>query len=256
MAVFPMPDILLAISLFNAINPEPPKKPKPMEVRELCEVYDIEFKEGDEYKYKVKYFQYDPKTEQRSKKYVLAKSLIIAAGSLGSTELLLKCTARGSLKLSNALGTKFFTNGDIFGFMTLEHRTIDVTRGPINTSYVSFQTEAKDFAFAIEDTTLPKMVAPVVATMLELLAHGGKEVNLSHLDDLTKDLNLLFKFGILGILSGGISTTSLIRLFTTIWNDPSARKVLVDILKTGTAKDESTRNFMEAILTWVSTDRF
>ena len=146
-----------------------------MEVRELCEVYDIEFKEGDEYQYKVKYFQYDPKTEQRSQKYVLAKSLIIAAGSLGSTELLLKCKARGSLKLSNALGTRFVTNGDIFGFMTLEHRTLDVTRGPINTSYVSFKTKGNDFAFAIEDTTLPKMVAPLVATMLELLAHGARK---------------------------------------------------------------------------------
>jgi len=241
--------------LFDAINPEPHKKPKPMEVRELSEVYDIEFKEGDEYQYKVKYFQYDPKTEQRKQKYVLAKSLIIAAGSLGSPELLLKCSARGSLKLSKALGTKFVTNGDIFGFMTLEHRTLDVTRGPINTSYVSFKTEGNDFAFAIEDTTLPKMVAPLVATMLELLAHGAQEIKLNHLDDLTKDLNLLFKFGILGILSGGVSTTSLIRLFTTIWNDPSARKVLVDILKTGSAKDESTRNFMGAVLTWVSTDR-
>jgi choline dehydrogenase-like flavoprotein len=241
--------------LFDAINPEPPKKPRPMEIRELCEVYDIEFKEGDEYQYKIKYFQYDPKTEQRKQKYILARSLIIAAGSLGSTELLLKCSARGSLKLSKALGTRFVTNGDIFGFMTLEHRTLDVTRGPINTSYVAFKTKGNDFAFAIEDTTLPKMVAPVVATMLELLAHGAKDVNLNHLDDLTKDLNLLFKFGVLGILSGGISTTSLIRLFTTIWNDPSARKVLVDILKTGSAKDESTRNFMEALLTWVSTDR-
>jgi cholesterol oxidase len=226
-----------------------------MEVRELCEVYDIEFKEGDEYQYKVKYFQYDPKTEQRKEKYVLARSLVIAAGSLGSTELLLKCKARGSLKLSDALGTKFVTNGDIFGFMTLEHRTLDVTRGPINTSYVSFKTEGNDFAFVIEDTTLPKMVAPLVATMLELLAHGAREVKLNHLDDLTKDLNLLFKFGILGILSGSVSTTSLIRLFTTIWNDRSARKVLLDILKTGTSKDESTRNFMEAVLTWVSTDR-
>jgi choline dehydrogenase-like flavoprotein len=241
--------------LFDAINPEPPKKPKPMEIRELCEVYDIQFKEGDEYQYKVKYFQYDPKTEQRMQKYILAKSLIIAAGSLGSTELLLKCSARGSLKLSKALGTGFVTNGDIFGFMTLEHRTLDVTRGPINTSYVSFKTEGNDFAFAIEDTTLPKMVAPLVATMLELLAHGAQEIKLNHLDDLTKDLNLLFKFGILGILSGGVSTTSLVRLFTTIWNDPSARKVLVDILRTGSSKDESTRNFMEAVLTWVSTDR-
>lgn len=241
--------------LFDAINPRPPKKAKPMDIRELCEVYDIEFQEGEEYRYKVKYFQYDASTEKRTEKSLYARSVVIAAGSLGSTELLLKCSARGSLKLSKALGTKFFTNGDIFGFMTLEHRTIDVTRGPINTSYVSFKPQGSASAFAIEDTTLPKMVAPLVATLMELVAHGAREANLSQLDDLVRDLNMLFKFGVLGILAGGMSTTSLVRLFTRIWNNPSARKVLVDILKTGTSKDESTRGFMEALLTWVSTDR-
>ncbi len=240
--------------IFDAMNPETPEKPKPLKVRELCEVYDIEFNEGDEYKYKVKYFQYDPDTDRRQQKYVLAKSLIIAAGSLGSTELLLKCKNKGNLKLSDSLGKNFFTNGDILGFMTLEHKTIDVTRGPINTSHVAFKTKDKDFAFIIEDTTIPKIVAPAVATILELLAHGGKEADMSFLDDLIQDINLMYRFGVLGILSDGISTTSLIRLFTVMWNDPTVRRVLVDILKTGTSKDESTRKFMEAILTWAITD--
>jgi choline dehydrogenase-like flavoprotein len=240
--------------LFDAMNPEPPKKPKPIEVRELCEVYDIEFKEGDEYKYKVKYFRYEPNTDSRQEKYIRAKSLIIAAGSLGSTELLLKCKNRGNLKLSNLLGKNFFTNGDILGFMTLDHRTIDVTRGPINTSHVAFKTEDKDFAFIIEDTTIPKMVAPAVATMLELLANGGKEADLSLLGDLIQNINLMYRFGVLNILSDGISTTSLVRLFTIMWDDPIVRRVLIDILRTGTSKDESTRKFMEAMLTWATTD--
>jgi choline dehydrogenase-like flavoprotein len=240
--------------LFDAMNPEPPKKPKPLEVRELSEAYDIEFTEGDEYKYKIKYFQYDPNTDLRQQKYVLAKSLIIAAGSLGSTELLLKCKDRGHLKLNDTLGKNFFTNGDILGFMTLEHRTIDVTRGPINTSHVAFKTNEKDFAFIIEDTTIPKMVAPTAATMLELLANGGKKADLSSLADLIQNISLMYRFGVLGILSDGISTTSLIRLFTVMWNDPMVRRVLIEILRTGTSKDESIRKFMEAILTWATTD--
>jgi hypothetical protein len=64
----------------------------------------------------------------------------------------------------------------------------------------------------------------------------------------------MYRFGVLGILSDGISTTSLIRLFTIMWDDPTVRRVLIDILRTGTSKDESTSEFMEAILTWATTD--
>jgi choline dehydrogenase-like flavoprotein len=241
--------------LFDAVNPEPPKKPKPLLVRELCEAYDIEFRVGDEYKYKINYFQYDPKTEQRQQRSVLAKSLIIAGGSLGSTELLLKSKDRDHLQLSDNLGKKFFTNGDILGFMTLEHRRIDVTRGPINTSRVSFKTEDKEFAYTIEDTTISKMVAPAFATMFELFAHGAREADVGLLEDLIQDINLLLRFGIASIFAEGISATTLIHMFTVMWNDPSVRKVLVDILKTGTSSDEHIRRFMETMLTWAITDR-
>ena len=241
--------------LANAMNPKPPAKPKPMEVRELCEVYDIEFKEDEEYKYNVLYFQYDPKTEARQHKQVLAKQLVIAAGALGSTELLLKCNDRGSLKLSNILGQKFFTNGDILGFMTLEHRTIDVTRGPINTSCISFKTRDMEYAYTIEDTTISKMVAPVFATMFELFAHGAKDANVDYLKDFIDDINLLLRFGLLSILTDTISTTTMLRLFTTLWNNPAIRAVLIDILKTGTAGDEATHNFVEGLLSWAVEDR-
>lgn len=240
--------------LLDAMNPAPPEKPKPIEVMELCEVYDIEFSEGAEYKYKIKYFQIDPITERRKERYVKAKLLAIAAGSLGSTELLMKCKDRGSLKISDLVGSRFFTNGDLLGFMTLDHRTIDVTRGPINTSRVSFKTKKSDFAYTIEDTTLSKMVAPVIATMFELHAHGAREADIGLLEDLIEDVNLLYRFRALDLLSEGISTTSLIRLFTIMWNDPSVRKVLVEIFKKGTSEDKLTRRFIETILSWAVTD--
>ncbi len=237
-----------------AMNPRPPAKPKPLEVRELCEVYDIEFQEGEEYKYRIKYFQYDPKTEHRQPKEILARALIIAAGSLGSTELLLKCRDRGHLQTSDILGKKFFTNGDILGFMTLEHRKIDVTRGPINTSYVSFRTSDKEYAYTIEDTTISKMVAPIFATLFDLYSHGAREADLSLLENLVQNLNLLLRFGIFGLFAEGITNANLLRLFTIMWNDPSVRKVLVDILKTGTSSDEPMRRFMESVLAWASSD--
>jgi hypothetical protein len=180
---------------------------------------------------------------------------VIAAGALGSTELLLKCNDRGSLKLSNILGQKFFTNGDILGFMTLEHRTIDVTRGPINTSCISFKTRDMEYAYTIEDTTISKMVAPVFATMFELFAHGAKDANVDYLKDFIDDINLLLRFGLLSILTDTMSTTTMLRLFTTLWNNPAIRAVLIDILKTGTAGDESTHNFVEGLLSWAVEDR-
>lgn len=241
--------------LADALNPKPPATRKPLEVKELCQAYDIEFRENEEYRYLVKYFQYDPKTEKRQRKEVLAKSLVIAAGSLGSTELLLKCRERGHLKLSDLLGKRFYTNGDILGFMTLDHRWIDVTRGPVNTSRVSFKTKKLDFAYTIEDTTIAKMAAPAFATFFDLFAHGAREADLSLLENLVENINLLLRFGIFSIFLDGISITSLARLFTVMWNDPAIRRALVGIQKTGTSSDELTRRFMESVLTWATTDR-
>jgi cholesterol oxidase len=47
----------------------------------------------------------------------MAKSIILAAGTLGSTEILLRSN---KLNLSNSLGNNFSTNGDIFGIITLQ----------------------------------------------------------------------------------------------------------------------------------------
>ena len=46
---------------------------------------------------------------------VLARSVVLSAGTLGSTEILLRSRRRG-LVLSDSLGTRFSTNGDLLGF--------------------------------------------------------------------------------------------------------------------------------------------
>ena len=46
---------------------------------------------------------------------VIAASVVVAAGSLGSTQILLRSSANG-LRLSPALGTRFSSNGDLLGF--------------------------------------------------------------------------------------------------------------------------------------------
>jgi choline dehydrogenase-like flavoprotein len=236
-------------NLYDAMKSGDPANP--LEIRELSEVYDIKYEEGKEFPYTILYNLYDKmKSSPPQKKEVSAKKVVIAAGTLGSTELLLKCKERGSLKLSDQVGKNFLTNGDFLGYMAMENRTIDSTRGPINASHVAFKTEGKEFTYTIEDTTISKMVAPIFATILELHAHGAREANI----DLLKDVQLLIRFGLTGLIMDNISTTALLEIFSKMWNDPNVRGVLTDILRTGTARDENTRKLVESLLTWAVTD--
>jgi choline dehydrogenase-like flavoprotein len=235
--------------LYSAVRSSNPASP--LEIRELSEVYDIKYEEGKEFPYTILYNLYDKmKNGSPQKKEVSAKKVVIAAGTLGSSELLLKCKARDSLKLSDQVGKNFLTNGDFLGYMALEHRTIDSTRGPINASHVAFKTEGKEFTYSLEDTTISKMVAPIVATMLELHAHGAREGNL----DILNDAELLIRFGLSSLIMDNISTTTLMEIFSKMWNDSNVRNVLTDIMRTGTASDENTRKLVESLLTWAVTD--
>src|SRR5262249_45393892 len=69
-----------------------------------------------------------------------APIVVLAAGCLGSTELLLR--SRGQLALSDALGTRFSSNGDFGGFVEVPPTSpvypIFPTKGPINTCHAIF----------------------------------------------------------------------------------------------------------------------
>ena len=74
-----------------------------------------------------------------------AQTVILAGGSLGSTAILLRSQEKnnGKLVLSDKLGTKFSTNGDFSGFVTIDREKLPypiyATKGPINTSHVTFR---------------------------------------------------------------------------------------------------------------------
>jgi len=237
--------------LFAAISPKA-GNPKPLEIKELCEVDDIEFIDGQGYK--ITYFQYDKTTEQKQQKQVLTKILVISAGSLGSTELLLKCKKRNHLQLSNMLGQKFFTNGDLFAYMNLTNRRIDITRGPINTSHITFKTP-KNNVTTIEDTTIPKIVAPLFATLLEMDSNV-QSINFTSLTNFLVS-NLAFLSGLSASdLLGFFSSTplqNLVKLFTRIWRNELIRNFLGQNVKIPTL-NHTTRNFLEGLLTLITTD--
>jgi hypothetical protein len=154
-----------------------------LDVNPLCEVIDIGETAGDQdYKYYVKFLDYrdvidlkgmprkELSDEEKKKitKTIKAKKVILAAGSLGSTEILLKCKNSGSLQLSDMLGKKFSTNGDLLGVINPTKENVDATRGPITTSIARFKNpNAGAFAFSIEDEGIPKMFAELFGTIFE-----------------------------------------------------------------------------------------
>ena len=88
--------------------------------------------------------------------------VIVAAGSLGSTELLLRC--RDVLKtlpdLPAALGRGWSSNGDFLTIGLHGGRVVDPTRGPTITSAIDFRDGSVDGRpFIVEDGGFPGLVA-------------------------------------------------------------------------------------------------
>jgi choline dehydrogenase-like flavoprotein len=166
------------------------KKKEHFEVRALCEVYDIEPLASGAFKYKVYYNDYSSREQKQAnfnwnsgpqsykleiklfrfvdnggKKTIECNQLILSAGAIGSTEILLKSvnttrTIGQKLNLSNRLGKGYSTNGDLLGVINPTKTNIYATRGPIVTSAIKFN-EGSGFVYTIEDSNIPKMFAGV-----------------------------------------------------------------------------------------------
>jgi cholesterol oxidase len=116
--------------------------------------------------------------ESGTKYHPTAKTVILAAGTLGSTEILLRSRDKtnGRLVLSDKLGSRFSTNGDFSGFVTVDRDKlqypISATRGPINMSHVMFR-EGATFV-NVEDAGIPSMFASTVQRVLKMLAQPSQ----------------------------------------------------------------------------------
>lgn len=104
---------------------------------------------------------------------VRAPVVVLAAGTLGSTELLMRSRGHG-LELSDALGSRFSSNGDFSGFAVLPAQPgqndlfpVFPTRGPTNTSHVMFADG--ELQMTVEDGGIPAMLASVGAAGLQVL---------------------------------------------------------------------------------------
>jgi cholesterol oxidase len=90
---------------------------------------------------------------------VSAPMLFLAAGTLGTTELLLRSRSGNGLELPDTVGEHFSTNGDFGAFVNNTAQRVSSTRGPINTCEVKAIVDGTHLT--IEDCAIPSMVAPV-----------------------------------------------------------------------------------------------
>jgi cholesterol oxidase len=129
-------------------------------------------------------------------KKVTAPVVFLAAGTLGTTELLLRSRDREELKLSDRVGHGFSTNGDFGAFIVDTAKPVNSAHGPINTCGVSAVIDGTHLT--LEDTGIPTMVAPTIATSIRLIdtfvrrrMFQGK-LRLAWLGQSLRDLRMLF----------------------------------------------------------------
>jgi choline dehydrogenase-like flavoprotein len=139
-----------------------------IELRELAEAFLVRAVDGG---YEV---AYRDRLAGGREVRVRASKLFLAAGVLGTTELLLRCADAGSLSLSRHVGHNFSTNGDFGGFAVGTQMKVHSTQGPINTCHLDVEL-ADGSNVTIEDSGLPAVVAEFAAYGLHILQLYLKE---------------------------------------------------------------------------------
>lgn len=144
-------------------------------------------------KYTVHYVWYGGFLKSPRKGVVTTDMLIMAAGSMGSTQIMMRSKLKG-LRLPNALGTRFSANGDVMGLSyngngqsdMLGYGLDDRTNNPSGqaiTVYADYRKNETDSKmtnlmqrYLLLDGTIPKALGPLVAKGLAAwsLANPGK----------------------------------------------------------------------------------
>jgi choline dehydrogenase-like flavoprotein len=133
-----------------------------IELRELAEVSSVARVDGG---YEV---AYRDRMNDGAEVRVRAPMVFLAAGVLGTTELLLRCAERGTLNVSPAVGRGFSSNGDFGGFAVGTTERVHSTQGPINTCHVDVKLEDGSLV-TVEDSGLPAVVAELATHALHIL---------------------------------------------------------------------------------------
>jgi choline dehydrogenase-like flavoprotein len=157
---------------------------KDMAIQPLAEVdviralpdgmYEIEFDQHEP--------QDSPKSGQKTRMKVTADIVIVAAGCIGTNEIMLRSKDRGTLpNLSDTVGLGFSTNGDYAAFLENTNERVRLTRGPVTTSFGHFNlsdtgTNPDEPKFhTLEDNGIPPAFASLLGIgvpLIRSLANG------------------------------------------------------------------------------------
>jgi choline dehydrogenase-like flavoprotein len=165
-------------------NPLP--KPAPqlfnnLEIEPLAEVQYIRALPGG--RYEIPYWKRNAeKPSQKTNTSITADVVIVAAGCLGSSEIMLrsKAHADGLPNLSDRVGYGFSTNGDYIAFLEPTKERMRLTRGPVTTSFGHVHTgdpktappgeiSNPEIFHTIEDQGIPPALASVVGEGVPLI---------------------------------------------------------------------------------------
>ena len=132
--------------------------------------------------WEVRYLKRDHENPEKTQKVsVTADRVILAAGCVGTNEIMLRCKERGTIpNLSERVGYGFSTNGDYLAFLDQTKERISLTRGPVTTSFAHFNTpgsgDGTDPAkfHTIEDNGIPRALSAVTGSGVPFLQSLSK----------------------------------------------------------------------------------
>jgi cholesterol oxidase len=107
---------------------------------------------------------YQDLTQKGRRETAIAKRVVVCGGTLGSTELLLRCrdVFRSLPGISSELGKHFSGNGDFLSFVVRTRSPADPNYGPVITQGIDFNLFEgfdADRAFILEDASYPAFLA-------------------------------------------------------------------------------------------------
>ncbi|MGH7619340.1 MAG: GMC oxidoreductase, partial [Gemmatimonadaceae bacterium] len=163
--------------------------------------------------------------------FVRAKTVILSAGSLGSTEILLRSREAG-LPLSDRLGHGFTGNGDVLGFAYNANSRINGIGvgsarqggpGPCITGLIDLRgTERLDDGMIIEEGVIPSTLAPMLASSLfmasRMLGHDTESGIRHAAEERVRELKGIIP----GISTGAVANT---QTFLVMAHDDSCGQI-------------------------------
>lgn len=168
--------------------------------------------------------------------FVAADVVVLAAGTLGSTEILLRSRAQG-LPLSDALGKRFTGNGDVLAFAYDCDQEINgigfgqrkpASIGPVGPCISGVidlrDTVELDQGFVIEEGSIPGAISPLLPASFAAAATVGKDTDPGLLDRLQEKGRELLSF-IRGAYHGAVHNT---QTYLVMSHDGAGGRLVLD----------------------------